>query len=484
MLIGQKRYLFPLYLLLNGAMAILFCIFSLVICRCWMQAPASHPFFSKLFCGLLLYYLVPTYLFVALVSKKIWFGEHLPKLQSAGMRYLSPIIVVVFVLLITLCSMPALGLSFTISPIIESRHFILIGLGYVFSMTILLVARWGLVLFIKNSDAASHLIQSVVIVGTGERAREVARKINGYPEWGMRTTGFISKTAKNIGTRIESNTIIGSTGGIGDVLNHHIADLIIIAADSTYLSSVDSIVQRCRLEGIDIGFVTTRKDICSPFVVETVETVTLAVLRFIHQRPEMLFYKRAFDLMATSLLCFLLLPFFIVIPLLIWRDSSGPALFRQERVGKNGRRFYMYKFRSMMVDAEKRKEELLHLNEMDGPTFKIKEDPRVTRIGSFLRKNSLDELPQLFNVLKGELSLVGPRPPLFNEVAQYRPWEKKRLSTVQGITGLWQVSGRNEIKFDEWMKLDLMYVEEWSFVLDLLILVKTVPAVIAMKGAQ
>ena len=126
----------------------------------------------------------------------------------------------------------------------------------------------------------------------------------------------------------------------------------------------------------------------------------------------------------------------------------------------------------------------MHLNEMDGPVFKMTADPRVTRLGTVLRKTSLDELPQLFNVLKGDISLVGPRPPLFEEVRKYRPWEKKRLSVLQGITGFWQVSGRNEIKFDEWMKLDLMYIDQWRFTLDVILLLKTIPAVIARKGAQ
>jgi lipopolysaccharide/colanic/teichoic acid biosynthesis glycosyltransferase len=138
----------------------------------------------------------------------------------------------------------------------------------------------------------------------------------------------------------------------------------------------------------------------------------------------------------------------------------------------------------MVVDADKKREELIHLNEMDGPVFKMKKDPRITRVGCYLRKTSLDELPQLFNVVKGDMSLVGPRPPIYDEVCQYRPWEKRRLSVTQGITGFWQVSGRNEIKFDEWMKLDLMYIEEWSFALDLTILFKTPLAVIARKGAQ
>jgi lipopolysaccharide/colanic/teichoic acid biosynthesis glycosyltransferase len=159
-------------------------------------------------------------------------------------------------------------------------------------------------------------------------------------------------------------------------------------------------------------------------------------------------------------------------------------LFAQERVGKNGRRFKMWKFRSMIPDADRLKASPAHLNEMDGPVFKIREDPRVTKMGRFIRKTSIDELPQLFNVLLGNMSLVGPRPPVPGEVAQYGLWQKKRLSVKPGITCLWQISGRNEIKFDEWMRLDRQYIDNWSLRLDIMILIKTVGVVLSRKGAE
>ena len=144
----------------------------------------------------------------------------------------------------------------------------------------------------------------------------------------------------------------------------------------------------------------------------------------------------------------------------------------------------MYKFRTMVVGAEKMQDKVMHLNEMDGPVFKIRDDPRHTRMGKFLRKTSLDELPQLFNVFVGNMSLVGPRPPIMKEVLQYRLWQRKRLSVKQGVTCLWQVTGRNEIKFDEWMKLDMQYIENWSLTLDFKILLMTVKAVVSQKGAE
>jgi exopolysaccharide biosynthesis polyprenyl glycosylphosphotransferase len=180
----------------------------------------------------------------------------------------------------------------------------------------------------------------------------------------------------------------------------------------------------------------------------------------------------------------LLSPLLIVVAVVIKLTSPGPVLFAQERVGMNKRLFKLYKFRSMYVDAEKRRRELEHLNEMDGPVFKIKNDPRVTPIGRFIRKTSIDELPQLVNVLRGQMSLVGPRPPLLAEVDRYDWLYRRRLSIKPGITCLWQISGRNEITFKQWMEMDKQYIDNWTLWLDIKILAKTIPAVLFSKGAS
>jgi lipopolysaccharide/colanic/teichoic acid biosynthesis glycosyltransferase len=164
-------------------------------------------------------------------------------------------------------------------------------------------------------------------------------------------------------------------------------------------------------------------------------------------------------------------------------DTPGPVFFKQDRVGRLGRVFKFYKFRSMYREAETRKSEIEKLNEQDGPVFKIRSDPRVTSVGSFLRRSSLDEIPQILNVLKGDMSLVGPRPQMPSEVAQYEPWHRKRLEVKPGITCLWQISGRSHISFDEWMRLDVEYLKQRSIATDLSIILKTIPAVIARKGA-
>jgi exopolysaccharide biosynthesis polyprenyl glycosylphosphotransferase len=193
--------------------------------------------------------------------------------------------------------------------------------------------------------------------------------------------------------------------------------------------------------------------------------------------------KRITDITAASLILLLFLPVIPVIVLLIKLDSPGPVLFRQKRVGKNGREFDFFKFRSMHVGAENVIASLRPLSGVDGPHFKLKEDPRVTGTGRFLRRSSLDELPQLLNVLRGDMSIVGPRPNLPSEVSQYLPWQRRRLDVTPGITCYWQIAGRSHIGFQEWMRLDLEYIRSRSLVTDIKIMLKTIPAVIARKGA-
>ena len=193
--------------------------------------------------------------------------------------------------------------------------------------------------------------------------------------------------------------------------------------------------------------------------------------------------KRALDITVAAALLVLAAPLMLLIALAIKLDSPGPVIFRQRRVGKDGRLFTFYKFRGMVADAEARLHEVAHLNEVDGPIFKSRRDPRVTRVGRVLRRTSLDELPQLWNVLRGDMSLVGPRPPLPTEVTRYEPWQRDRLLVPGGITGLWQVSGRNLLGFEDMVRLDLEYITRWSLWLDLRILLRTILVVLTARGA-
>jgi exopolysaccharide biosynthesis polyprenyl glycosylphosphotransferase len=193
--------------------------------------------------------------------------------------------------------------------------------------------------------------------------------------------------------------------------------------------------------------------------------------------------KRAVDLLLTGGGLVVLSPLLLAVMIGIKLDSAGPIFYRQERVGKNGQRFGMLKFRSMVTNADKKLADLRSRNEATGPLFKMRDDPRVTQVGRFIRRWSLDELPQLFNVLRGEMSLVGPRPPLPAEVEQYEDWQHGRLRAVPGLTGLWQVSGRSEVPFHDMVRLDLHYIRSWSLSLDIEIMLRTIPAVLSNRGA-
>ena len=203
--------------------------------------------------------------------------------------------------------------------------------------------------------------------------------------------------------------------------------------------------------------------------------------------PESSFYaragKRVLDLVGASIALLFFAPVVLIATIALRLDSRGAALYKSKRIGKNGREFTFYKLRSMHTGADAERAMLMHLNEVDGPVFKLRRDPRVTRVGQFLRSSSIDELPQLFNVLKGDMSLVGPRPPLPEEVDKYEAWQRRRLDVKPGITCLWQISGRSRLGFDEWMRLDLEYIRRQSLATDLRILVRTVPAVLSREGA-
>lgn len=196
-----------------------------------------------------------------------------------------------------------------------------------------------------------------------------------------------------------------------------------------------------------------------------------------------LWIKRAIDVVGSMVLLVLLSPVFAVIALAVASTSPGPTLFKQRRVGKDGHEFEFYKFRSMGATAEQERYLLIDGNECNGPVFKIRSDPRVTTVGRFIRRTSLDEMPQLWNVLRGNMSLVGPRPPLPNEVHQYSAWERQRLAVRPGITGIWQVSGRSDLDFETWVTMDIRYIQEWRLWLDLVLLIKTIPAALSGRGA-
>lgn len=277
---------------------------------------------------------------------------------------------------------------------------------------------------------------------------------------------------------------LGSIKDIGKVLSSKVVDYVFFSIYRQNPSAVEKAMLECQERGVQVGWKPDfmHKEMTSSKV-DYLQDIPLFVFSFGPRFSPSIIAKRAADIgVSFLLLVFLALPTLCVASL-VRLTSKGPALFRQKRMGLNGRRFTLYKFRTMYHDAEERKAEYRLRNEMKGPVFKMKNDPRITPLGRFLRKYSIDELPQLWSVLVGDMSLVGPRPPLPSEVDLYKGWQRRRLSMRPGITCLWQVMGRNKIvDFDEWAKLDLKYIDTWSFWLDLRILIKTIPEVLKGTG--
>jgi exopolysaccharide biosynthesis polyprenyl glycosylphosphotransferase len=350
----------------------------------------------------------------------------------------------------------------------------------------LLTARLLVRSYLLNrlQDGSGHL--RVLIIGSGERAREMARALQRQAEWGVNIVGHLDPDPQKVGTLVEGVPVIGTVANISECLKKNVVDEVIIAIPRSLLDDAEHIAQACEEEGIKLRFMADLFRVQMARVsLARVGDIPLLTMEPVAHDEGMLFAKRIFDLTVTLLSMPLVLPLMAVVALAVKLDSSGPVFFVQQRVGLHKHLFPMYKFRSMQLDAEEKLQEIEHLNEAEGPIFKITNDPRVTRLGRFLRKTSLDELPQLFNVLRGEMSLVGPRPMSIRDVDLFdQGIQRKRFSVRPGITCLWQISGRSSLPFYRWLELDLEYIENWSFWLDLKILVKTIPAVLKSKGAM
>ncbi len=328
--------------------------------------------------------------------------------------------------------------------------------------------------------------RSVLIVGTGAGAAAHADRVASNPQWGHRVIGYVSEEETvPAGAVVPQDKILGKLNTIRRILCEYVVDEVVVAVPTHRIPGMESTLLECE----EIGVKTRLAMDIFPHRIARMEMEQLdgcPMLTFSTTPPEdaAMVLKRMIDVAFSSLFLLGFSWLYAGIALAIRLTSPGPILFRQTRVGMNGRKFTFYKFRSMVIDADAQKAKLQHLNEMDGPVFKIRNDPRVTSVGRFLRKFSLDEFPQMWNVLRGDMSLVGPRPPVPAEVEKYESWARRRLSVRPGLTCLWQVSGRNTVNFQQWMELDLQYIDNWTLGLDLKILVKTVPAVLGGRGAS
>jgi len=329
-----------------------------------------------------------------------------------------------------------------------------------------------------------HPSQTVLIVGVGPLAWSLAGRL-GRGRGMSHVLGFIPLHGETA-TPVLAPRVLGPAGSLAHVLSENAVDEVYIAGDAVKeTASMQEAVSLC--EELGMPFALPAHALC----VERAQALTLdrKDLGFIHHvtaqaMPMSRGVKRLFDVLSSGIALLVLSPLLLTVAFLIKVTSPGPVFFGQTRVGMHGRPFKMLKFRSMVVNAEGMQDKLAALNEQDGPVFKIRHDPRITRVGHFIRRYSIDELPQLINILRGDMSVVGPRPPVPKEVAQYESWQRRRLSVRPGLTCYWQVSGRNNISFEQWMLLDLRYIDQWSLTTDLKLIARTIPAVFSARGAS
>ena len=363
-----------------------------------------------------------------------------------------------------------------------SRSFV--ALAFLLPTALLSVENIFFVLLFRFLRRRGYNYRSILLVGSGRRAQNFIDLVNENKDWGLHIVGIIDDELEKMNTEIKGIKVVGSLKDFGDFIHNNVVDEVVFIVPRSWLDKIQDLVYLCETEGIRANVAV---DIYSPRFARARQTELKGFPFFTFDatpsRLWHLFFKRILDIVVSFLGLIILLPVFLVVAILIKLTSPGPVFFSQVRCGLNGRRFRLFKFRTMVVGAEEKLREILDRNEMKGPVFKVTNDPRITPVGRFLRKFSIDELPQLWNVLWGDMSLVGPRPPLPTEVKEYDPWHRRRLSMRPGITCLWQISGRNKIvDFDEWARLDLEYIDRWSLGLDFKILLKTIPAVIFATG--
>jgi len=346
-----------------------------------------------------------------------------------------------------------------------------------------LLIRWAL----QAARKHGRNLRNLVIVGTGPHASRFVSMIESKPELGYRILGFVDRPwagLKEVQGR--GYAVLADFDGLQELLRTQVVDEVVIALPIRSLHmQAAQVAVACELQGIPMRVFSDLYDLSLSRA--RVDDILGGLLISHHRGMDdgwRADAKRVFDIVVSSVLLLMLLPLFLAIAAVIKLNGSGPVFFTQSRVGQSKRQFKMYKFRTMVNNAEERLSDLEHMNEISGPVFKLKNDPRVTPVGKLLRKSSLDELPQLINVLRGEMSLVGPRPlPLRDYEGFSQDWQRRRFSIRPGLTCLWQIAGRSSIPFETWMQLDLQYIDRWSFWLDLQILMRTIPAVLRRVGA-
>jgi exopolysaccharide biosynthesis polyprenyl glycosylphosphotransferase len=363
-----------------------------------------------------------------------------------------------------------------------SRSFVGLFAGYTWVLLCLFRLNAGRLLAYARRGRAHY----VMVVGLGEPARRVARELENAASHGIRLTGFFSDSAGPVEAEVELDARypVYALDRLPELLRRHVIDEIIFAVDTRRLPMLEEAMLACDEEGVRTRVaVDFFPHVHSEIYLDRLGASPLLTFSATPHDEIRLLVKRAIDLLLSAAALLVLFPFMLLIAALIRLTSPGPAIFRQERCGLNGRRFTFYKFRSMCEDAEAMRASLEHMSRRQ-TALKIPNDPRTTPVGRWLRKFSIDEWPQLFNVLKGDMSLVGPRPAIPEEVDQYERWQRRRLRMRPGLTCLWAVSGRDAVDFETWMRMDMQYIDNWSLALDWKILIRTIPQVLSGRGAH
>lgn len=364
-----------------------------------------------------------------------------------------------------------------------SRSFLLLFAVYSWTLMCLFRLNAGSIVgLIRREFGAPHF---VMVVGVNERALKLGTALEQSARYGIRLEGFLAGSGQSPSkVNLSKEYTVYPNSELSSLLRRRVIDEVIFAVDSSELSDFEEVFLLCDEEGVRTRVaVDFFPHVNSEVYLDRLNAIPLLTFSAAPHDDLLLFVKRVADVVLAGAALLVVWPFLLLVAAAIRLSSPGPVIFRQERCGLNGRRFVVYKFRSMCHNAEELKDALQHLNRKT-TAFKIPNDPRLTPLGRLLRKFSIDELPQLWNVLKGDMSLVGPRPAVPGEVENYQRWQRRRLRMRPGLTCLWALAGRDTLDFDTWMKMDMQYIDSWSLALDWKILLRTIPRVLTGKGAH
>lgn len=378
-----------------------------------------------------------------------------------------------------------LVMSFFLDSSVSTRGYLIV--FWALAILCLFTGRMILQLSLRVAGINDVVMRNTLIVGAGKVGKQVARKLVRHEAFGLRPVGFVDDDPlfrRFQEPELKDLRVLGGIANLQDIIREFEVEKVIIAFSGTGSEQLLDLASRCNRAGVECSIVPRLFEVITDEIkVNEIGGIPLIKLRDKKITGYRKLLKDLEDYVLAAAALLITWPLLLITAIAIKLDSPGPVFFRQERVGKNQRTFTCLKFRSMVVNAEELQDELIDLNQAEGPLFKISDDPRVTRVGKWIRKFSIDELPQIFNVLAGHMSLVGPRPPVPREVKEYKFWQTQRLNVKPGITGLWQVSGRSDLPFDEMVKLDLYYIETWSLWQDFKIILRTFSAILSSNGA-